>query len=89
MSTGERFIDKQILVVDTNGVCLSYMFGLFQNGVPIENTSTYFRKGSQWLIIRYVNLADLGNYSCYVNNSLGHVESDLATLSASNATGES
>ncbi|XP_062505047.1 follistatin-related protein 4-like [Corticium candelabrum] len=60
-----------------------------KNGVPIENTSTYFRKGSQWLIIRYVNLADLGNYSCYVNNSLGHVESDLATLSASNATGES
>ena len=57
--------------------------------MPIEKTSTDFRKGSQWLLIRYVELADLGNYSCYFNNSLGHVESDLATLSASNATGES
>ena len=57
--------------------------------MPIENTSTYFTKGSQWLLIPRINLADLGNYSCYVNNSLGHVESDLATLSASNATGES
>ena len=57
--------------------------------MQIEKTSTYFTKGSQWLLISEVTLADLGNYSCYVNNSLGHVESDLATLSASNATGES
>ncbi|XP_062505009.1 uncharacterized protein LOC134181759 [Corticium candelabrum] len=57
-----------------------------KDGMQIEKTSTYFTKGSQWLLISEVTLADLGNYSCYVNNSLGHVESDLATLSASNAT---